>query len=74
MKPLGTYSIAGAQPKVVGDFVGVTGVVAHIRSDHPTQLVNVTLHVTTDDHRGTMCPKCGVPHVTVDARHVTGLG
>ena len=65
-KPLGTYSISGAQLKFVGDMIDVKGVIAHIHSDHPTQPVNVTLQVTTDDRLGSWCDRCKAPHLPID--------
>jgi hypothetical protein len=47
-KPLGTYSIAGAQPKVIGDEVEVVGTVTHIRGNHPTNPTSIRVWVQPD--------------------------
>ncbi len=73
-KPLGTYSIAGAQPKVVGDFikVDVTGVVQHVRGDDPKDPTRIGFFVvpdagtTPEGHSGTEhCDRHGADEVIV---------
>jgi len=48
-KKLGTYSIAGAQPKAVGDMVEVIGTVTHIRGNHPTNPTSIRIWIQPDD-------------------------
>lgn len=67
--------LAGVQMKTGATQVSVIGVVRHLRSDHPTQPVNVTFFldveegVNHEDHC-THCTKCGKDHVEVKASHV----
>jgi len=49
VKPLGTYSIAGVQAKVIGDFITVVGKVTHIYGDHPTAPTKYEIYVQPDD-------------------------
>lgn len=72
-KPLGTWSLAGAQLKFTGDMLDVTGIVRHVRSDDPVLPVNVTFHIDTDDNQGDPCPKCGTNHLTIDPKHVVDV-
>lgn len=67
--------LSGAQMKTGGRMVVVTGVVRHIRSDHPTQPVNATFfidaeHGVNHEEHVTHCTKCGRDHVEVSAKHV----
>lgn len=62
---LGTYSIAGAMPKVVGEFVEFTGTVRHIRGNHPTNPTDVRLWIEPDgaDASVPFCEECGVREI-----------
>lgn len=77
-KPLGTYSIAGAQPKVVGDFIEVSGVVRHVRGNDPVSPTVVRVFIDPDgEWTGPMerppgCT-CEKPHVAVRPQHIEGL-
>lgn len=68
-------SLAGVQMKTEGKMVVITGVVRHLRSDHPTRPVNVTLFLDVEEgvnheEHATHCTKCGRDHVEVKASHV----
>jgi hypothetical protein len=59
-------SLAGMQPKVTGDFIEVSGHVAHVRGDHPSEPTQVGIWLRADDAlKGAegidrvLCPKCG---------------
>ena len=48
-QPIGTFSIAGVQPKLnVASFSG-EGVVTDVRGDHPTHPTKIGVWVRTDD-------------------------
>lgn len=47
--PIGSWSLAGAQPKLTGGFVVEEGVVTDIRGDHPSHPTEVRLWVRLDD-------------------------
>lgn len=69
-------SLAGMQMKVEAAEVSVTGVVRHIRTDHPTELVNPTFFLDVEEGFGyedhiQHCAKCGRDHVEVKPGHVT---
>lgn len=75
-KPLGSYSIAGAQLKFVGDLVEVTGTVCHVRGDHPTNPTQTRFYIDPDQpglptKRPEGCT-CANEHVEIDPNHVTG--
>ncbi len=70
--------LAGVQTKMEAVNVTVTGVVRHIRSDHPTMPVNATFFLDVEsgsNHDGheTHCTKCGCDHVEVKAKHVVAV-
>jgi hypothetical protein len=69
--PLGSYSLAEYQTKFNAKPRFITGEVRHIRSDQPTNPVNVTLHVQSEGNLGTLCPKCQVYEVEVRLEWVT---
>ncbi len=62
-QPFGSLSLAGFQTKTTATFQEACGVVRHIRSDSPTEAVNVTVHIESDF--GELCSKCGVKEVVV---------
>ena len=66
-------SLAGVQTKFQARERTVTGVIRHVRSSHPTELVDVTLHVEVKAPAGQLCPKCGVHEVVVKPEWVTGV-
>jgi hypothetical protein len=66
-RPVG---LAGAQMKLQTTLCGVSGVVRHVRGDHPTDPTQVRLYVAADDGTGTPCPTCQVREVVVDPAHV----
>lgn len=47
--PLGSFSLAGVQPKVSATAHTVEGVVTHIRGDHPTDPTSVGVWIQPDD-------------------------
>lgn len=47
--PIGTYSIAGVQPKVTATSRVIVGVVKDIRGDHPTNPTKVQVVIQPDD-------------------------
>jgi hypothetical protein len=61
-------SLAGAQIKAEGQYREVTGVVRHVRGDHPTNPTEIRLFVEADG--GVLCPKCNVHEVMIDPKHV----
>jgi hypothetical protein len=63
-------ALAGMQMKVQATKFVVTGVVRHIRGDHPTDPKVVRLYVESDDGTGTPCGKCQVREVEVNPDHV----
>lgn len=70
-KPIGSYSIAGAQMKLVGSFVEVIGEVRHIRGDAPTDPKKVELWIKPDDDSGDLCEKCNVKEIgPINQRHI----
>lgn len=50
--PIGTFSIAGAQTKVTAVPAEVTGVIRHVRGDHPTDPSEVRLFLDCDGSAG----------------------
>jgi hypothetical protein len=48
-KPLGTYSLAGCQPKFLASWREVTGEITRIRGDNPVDPVEVEFFVKPDD-------------------------
>lgn len=64
--------LAGVQAKVEGTEHEIVGPVRHVRSDHPTREVNVSIHI--EHESGEMCAKCGVKEVAVRHEHVIGVG
>lgn len=71
-------SLAGVQMKMGATMVVITGVVRHIRSDHPTQPVNATFFLDVEEGNNyedhvTHCTKCGRDHVEVSAKHVVDV-
>lgn len=71
-------SLSGFQTKSGADHVSVTGVVRHIRSDHPTQPVNATLFLDVEEGvnheaHAVHCAKCGRDHVEVKVSHVVAV-
>jgi hypothetical protein len=48
-KPLGTWSLAGAQLKTVADRTSLEGVVRHIWADDPAGTQNVRVQIELDD-------------------------
>ena len=70
-----TVALSGMQMKVEAAEVSVTGVVRHIRSDHPTELVNPTFFLDVEEGFGyeghvQHCAKCQKDHVEVKPSHV----
>lgn len=64
--------LAGCMPKVGAEGIDVSGIVRHVRGDHPTTPTTVRLYVDPDDGQGTVTPPgctCG-PHVEVNPDHV----
>lgn len=75
--PIGSFSLAGVQLKLTGEFVEHTGVVRHVRGDHPTAPMAVRLYVEPDD--GSELDRvaiegcaCG-PHVEVNPADVVEI-
>ena len=67
-------SLAGMQPKVGAEEVVVSGIVRHVRGDHPTNPTTVRFYI--DAEGGTETPPgctCG-PHVGVNPDHVIAVG
>jgi hypothetical protein len=70
-KPMGTYSIAGAQPKMVGSMIrfDVTGEIRHVRGDSETAPTWIDIHIFPDvATEGTTpfeCDKCRVREVVI---------
>ena len=65
-KPLGTYSIAGAQPKVTGNWIDALGEVRHVRGNHPSAPTRIWVNLKVDDDTAPNgacevvdCAKCG---------------
>lgn len=68
-------SLSGVQMKFGATQVIVMGTVRHIRSDHPTRLVNPTFLLDVEEGAGYEdhihhCAKCGKEHVEVKPNHV----
>ncbi len=63
-------SLAGMGAKVGATQRVVTGVVRHVRGDHPTHPTSVRLYVESDDGLGSPCGKCQVREVEVNPEHV----
>jgi hypothetical protein len=62
--------------KLVGDFVAVSGVVRHLRGDHPTEPKEVRVYIDPDEpglptKRPYGCT-CDHEHVEVNLNHITG--
>ena len=77
-KDMGTWSLSGFQMKLVGDFVAVSGVVRHLRGDHPTDPKEVRVYIDLDPaiegfptKRPHGCT-CDHEHVEVNLDHITG--
>ena len=71
-------SLSGMQMKAGATEVRVTGVVRHIRTDHPTELVNPTFFIDVEEGAGyeehvQHCAKCGRDHVEVKPNHVVAV-
>lgn len=65
--------LAGVQMKLGAQWREVSGIVRHVRGDHPTSPTTVRLYV--DAEGGTVTPygcTCG-PHIEVDPKHVTAV-
>ena len=69
-RPVG---LPGMQMKLQTTLHQVTGVVRHVRGDHPTNPTVVRLYVEADDGTGTPCPRCQVREVEVDPAHVVAV-
>ena len=71
--------LAGAQVKVVAREVVVTGVVRHVRGDHPTHPTSVRVYLDPDPGQDvgelTRPPgcNCSTGHLEVDLNHVTAV-
>lgn len=63
-------SLAGCQLKTGAIERVVTGVVRHVRGDHPTNPTTVRFYVEAEDGLGSPCDKCQVREVEVDPAHV----
>jgi hypothetical protein len=66
------FSLAGVQDKRLATVGNVSGIVRHVRGDHPTAPTSVRLYIDPDEGQGTVTPpgcSCG-PHVEVDPVHV----
>lgn len=73
--PIGTYSLAGAQPKVSSSMCMVEGPIQHIWSDDPTALVNVTLRIKAEASANVTpvhCDRCGCDEVEIKPDYVVG--
>lgn len=64
--------LAGVQMKLGATKVALTGVVRHIRGDHPTNPTAIRFFVDPDHDDGSfeklkveLCPSCGHPHIVV---------
>lgn len=68
------FSLAGVQMKLLAKEIVVSGIVRHVRGDHPTNPTQVRLYI--DAPGGTETPPgctCG-PHVGVNPDHVIEVG
>ena len=63
-------SLAGMDMKTGATLRNVTGVVRHVRGDHPTAPTTVRIYIESDDGLGTPCGDCQVREVEVDPKHV----
>lgn len=61
-------ALAGMQMKVEGRPVSIVGVIAHFRSEHPTEPVNVRIYLDTEDEPG--LPRVKPYGCTHDRGHV----
>jgi len=77
-RPLGTYSLAGAQMKVAATSISISGRVAHIRGDDPVDPTRLGVWLRIDDayqasqpFEPKLCEKCGRLEVgPLDYSHV----
>lgn len=65
-KELGTYSIAGAQTKVLADEISGTGVVRNVWADDPRGKTNLRFNVEMDDGTFTVVPVRGLVAVHIE--------
>lgn len=65
--------LSGVQMKFGATEHVVTGVVRHVRGDHPTNPTTVRIYVEADDGVGTPCPSCQVREVEIDPQHVVAI-
>lgn len=62
-QPIGTYSLAGAQPKLSVSQEIFDGTVTHVYGDHPTKPTKITIMVQKVDGK----------EVEVDPKHIDGI-
>lgn len=65
-KPLGSYSIAGAQMKVVATHEEFDGNITHIRGDHPTAPTVIEFTIMKDDGTEVVVPQAAIVAVIED--------
>lgn len=73
-KDMGTWSLTGFQMKLVGDFVEVSGIVRHLRGDHPTNPTAIRIYIDPDEpglptKRPEGCT-CDHEHVEINSDHI----
>lgn len=76
-KPLGTFSVAGAQTKVTASRIEVAGTVRHVRGDDPVAPAVVRLFLDCDGVDGGARPPgctCLRGHVEVRPEWVVAVG
>lgn len=59
-RPLGSASLAGMQMKTTATMRRVSGVVTHIRGDHPEHPTSVGVWIMTDDGREEIVDLCAI--------------
>jgi hypothetical protein len=63
-------SLSGGVPKVGAVEKVVTGVVRHVRGDHPTDPKTVRVYVESEDGLGVPCGRCQVREMEIHPEHI----
>ena len=71
--PMGSYSIAGFQPKVVAKTIEGEGVIRGIWADDPHGLVNLRFNVELEDGSFVVVPRTGILGVMVGEGGLVGV-